>query len=794
MSDLKICEMRELHNNCNGNVEDRRNGSLMSSSSRPGSSMSVASSAKQPFKRIPLQIDRYRKQLTAILHSLDKVAIFIGETACGKSTQIPQLCLRAPWASEGTIIVTQPRRVAAKMLGMRVAQELGSSVGDLVGYKFRFENETSERCRLVYMTEGILLRQMLHNCRLNSYSAIIVDEVHERSVNTDVLLYILRQAQRDRAARAEPPLRILLMSATLDARPLSEYFDGATVYYVKGRMHSVKIFNSPELKLNDNDYLFNAVSAVLELHDTEPIEHGFLVFLTGQEEIDTALNILRKLKQSKSDAAMEEIYAIPLYAAVPTAVTQRAFEPPPRGHRKVLFATNIAETSVTIPGIDVVIDSGKVKRRSFVACNRVDVLRVENISKAQAIQRAGRAGREGPGKCYRLYSLEDYNRLADEQEPELQRCRLTTVLLELVELGVEKVSSLVHLLSPPDINQLRAAVEELLALRAVTLSTTGHLKITEEGSQLLTFPVEPAHAKILLAASELGCLEEACTVVSFMSADPVFQFSGHDLFCLNEKQKFGQEDNTGLSGGLNMKFRTNEGDHARMVQIYRAFTSVKRIQEKMKEFCESNNLNQRRMEQVWSIRKQLHEECMKHKLHFSTSANNMELLRRAICRGLFLNLCRYDTSIQCYVLDRDRKVQVRIHPSSCLHNQRPAAFVFTELMHTNEVYARDISLVQTEWVHESGTDALRDDPKLLERVHCLQMVMPQPTRTPLPSTSAATATVASSLPSPTPTQMPPIKTKRKKRRKMLVTYSTSGSSSDDEKGEDNGRKNGRGGG
>ncbi|KAL3083375.1 hypothetical protein niasHS_011177 [Heterodera schachtii] len=802
--------MRE-HNNCNGNMEEKKSVTFVTS--RPSSSLSVASTitnsndSKQPFKRCPLKIDRYRKHLSEILHSLEKVAIFIGETACGKSTQIPQLCLQAPWSSEGTIVVTQPRRVAAKMLGTRVAQELGTAVGELVGYKFRFEDQTSERTRLVYMTEGILLRELLHNCRLNAYSAVIVDEVHERSLNTDVLLFILRQAQLDRVKRGDPPLRIILMSATLDARPFSGYFGGAPIYYIKGRMHTVKVFNSPDLNLDDNDYLFNAISTVLDLNDSEPVESGFLVFLTGQEEIDTAMNILRKLKQSKSDHAADCIHAVALYAAVPTAVTQRAFEPPPKGHRKVIFATNIAETSVTIPGIDVVIDSGKVKRRSFAASNRMDLLRVENISKAQAIQRAGRAGREGPGKCYRLYSLEDYGTLADEQVPELQRCRLTTVVLELLQLGVQRVTSFANLLSPPDIGQVHAAVEELLALRAITLSPKGQLEITDEGTKLTAFPVEPAHAKILLSASELGCLEEACTVVSFLSADPVFQFSGHDLFCLNEKQKYGQES-TGLSSNYSdMKFRTNEGDHVRMVQIYRAYASVKRIQEKIKEFCDCNNLNLRRMEQVCNIRKQLHAECVKQKLHFSTSMNNLEMLRRAICRGLFMNLCHFDTSVQCYVLDRDRKVHVRIHPSSCLHNQRPAAFVFTELMHTNEVYARDISPVHVEWAYESGTDALRGDTAMLERVNRLQMTTPHnsqqsrasPTRT--SSAQSVNSGVAPSRPSSPVAAEKTMAPKRKKRRKaqspkiQLVSYATSGTSSDEDEGETSssnggGRRNG----
>ncbi|VDP14164.1 unnamed protein product [Heligmosomoides polygyrus] len=299
--------------------------------------------------------------------------VLIGETGCGKSTQVPQVtfqfCLYVGLAKRGRIGITQPRRLAAVSLANRVSQEMNSPLGSTVGYHVRFEKEQSEHTKITYLTDGILLREAIHDPLLKDYSTVIVDEAHERSLHTDILLNVLRLCQRQRKESDLNPLQIIIMSATLEAKLFSNYFNDAPVFVIKGRTFPVEVG-----------------------------EDHFLVFLTGREEIECAAKKLRELNEHFSSP----IYPVPLFAAMSSTAQLKAFEPPPEGHRKVVLATNIAETSLTIPGVRVVIDSGKVKTRSFTAADRIDVLRVHDVSKAQAIQRAGRAGREAPGKCYRL--------------------------------------------------------------------------------------------------------------------------------------------------------------------------------------------------------------------------------------------------------------------------------------------------------------------------------------------------------------------------------------------------------
>ena len=238
-----------------------------------GSNCTLNGSEQIPFKRDPLPIDRYKRHILEILGDLKKTAIFIGETASGKSTQIPQFCHQVGLAREGMIAVTQPRRVAARTLAMRVALEMNTKVGHKVGYKYRFDSEMSKDTQILYLTEGMVLREALNGARLRNYSLVILDEVHERTINTDVLLYVLKQAQKERRRTKENPLRLILMSATMDARRLSEYFGKAPIYYIQGRLHSVKLFYAESLKVNENDYLFNAITTVLQLHEKEPKEY-----------------------------------------------------------------------------------------------------------------------------------------------------------------------------------------------------------------------------------------------------------------------------------------------------------------------------------------------------------------------------------------------------------------------------------------------------------------------------------------------------------------------------------------
>ncbi|KAK6016534.1 helicase protein, partial [Ostertagia ostertagi] len=397
-----------------------------------------------------LPIHDVQFQIMEALHKHETV-VLIGETGCGKSTQVPQFCARIGLAKKGRIGITQPRRLAAVSLANRVAKEVNSPLGQKVGYHVRFEKELSEDTEIVFLTDGILLREAIHDPLLNDYTTILVDEAHERSLHTDILLNVLRLCQRQRKETGMLPLRIVIMSATLEAKLFSKYFDDAPVFHA-------------ELNPDNSDYVYNSLVCIKDLHQEEPLSDHFLVFLTGREEIECAVKKLKELNEHFTSP----IYPVPLFAAMSSVAQMKAFEPPPEGHRKVVLATNIAETSLTIPGIRVVIDSGKVKTRTFTAADRIDVLRVHDISKAQAIQRAGRAGREAPGKCYRLYPFNHFEKLKATSIPEILRSNLAAVLLEMLALGLRRPRKL-KLIQQPDEESMIAAERELLALGAATI-------------------------------------------------------------------------------------------------------------------------------------------------------------------------------------------------------------------------------------------------------------------------------------------------------------------------------------
>lgn len=390
------------------------------------------------------------------------VLIVVGETGSGKTTQIPQFLLEAGFAgSKGCIVCTQPRRVAAITVAQRVAQERGCKVGEEVGYTVRFDDCTSNKTRLKYVTDGMLLREALLDPSLARYSAVILDEVHERTVATDVLLGLLKSV---RAARGKD-FHLIVMSATLDAAGFQQYFPGAAAAYVEGRQHPVQVFYTAQ---PEDSYLDAAITAVLQVHFDEA-PGDVLVFLTGQEEIEAAERLLKE-RMAKISAQAEPpsltLEIVPMYAALPPEAQMRAFQPAPSGARKVVLSTNIAETSVTIPGVRYVVDTGVVKMRSYNARLGADCLEVCPVSKAQARQRSGRAGREGPGLCLRLYTEETFRKLSPVTEPELKRANLASVVLQLKALGIENPLTFDFMDPPPKAALLRA-LELLYALGAL---------------------------------------------------------------------------------------------------------------------------------------------------------------------------------------------------------------------------------------------------------------------------------------------------------------------------------------
>nr|CAI5834058.1 unnamed protein product [Callosobruchus analis] len=365
-----------------------------------------------------------------------QVLIIEGETGSGKTTQIPQYLYEAGFTKDGKKIgCTQPRRVAAMSVAARVAQEMGVKLGNEVGYAIRFEDCTSERTVIKYMTDGTLHREFLSEPDLASYSVMIIDEAHERTLHTDILFGLVKDI-----ARFRPDLKLLISSATLDVTKFSEFFDDAPMFQIPGRRFPVDIYYT---KAPEADYVDACVVSVLQIHVTQPLG-DILVFLTGQEEIETCQELLQD-RLRRLGSKVKELLVLPVYANLPSDMQAKIFEPTPPGARKVILATNIAETSLTIDNIIYVIDPGFVKQNHFNSRTGMESLIVVPISKASANQRAGRAGRVAAGKCFRLYTAWSYkHELEDNTVPEIQRINLGNAVLMLKALGINDLVSKFH--------------------------------------------------------------------------------------------------------------------------------------------------------------------------------------------------------------------------------------------------------------------------------------------------------------------------------------------------------------
>ena len=443
-----------------------------------------------------------------LLEELKKhqTVIIIGETGSGKTTQIPQYIHEERLDRKGGICVTQPRRVAAISISKRVAEEMDSNLGGLVGYSVRFEEAICPATKLKYVTDGMLLREAISDPLLSRYSWVILDEAHERTINTDVLFGIVKDAQKTRKSTpGQDPLRLIIMSATMDVDHFSNYFGNCPVLYVEGRQHPIEMFYT---KNQQEDYVMAAMTTVFQIHRDAPAQHDILVFLTGQEEIDSVTANMRQIAKDGSLAECPRLRVLSLYAALPAHQQLDVFRPTVEGERKVIVSTNIAETSITIPGIRYVVDSGRAKVRTYYPGSGFDSLKVKKISQAQAWQRAGRAGREAPGNCYRSYTREEFNALAVNPTPEILRSNLASVILQLLAMGVKNVLTF-DFIDKPSASHLEAAVVQLTFLGAVVIKAEG-LELTEAGKKMAQFPLEPRFAKMILSGPEHGCTDEVC--------------------------------------------------------------------------------------------------------------------------------------------------------------------------------------------------------------------------------------------------------------------------------------------
>ncbi|KAK9904219.1 hypothetical protein WJX75_007114 [Coccomyxa subellipsoidea] len=616
-----------------------------------------------------LPIAEARKQLMSLVKA-HQTLVLVGETGSGKSTQLPQFLHRAGLAEGRSIAVTQPRRVAAIAIARRVAQEMGVQLGAEVGYAVRFDDRSSAATRIKYMTDGMLVREALIDPSLSRYKIVVLDEAHERTLPTEILFGLMKQIQ----AQRKGGMKLIVMSATLDAAKFAHFFDGAKVIFLQGRQFPVDTLYLPEPV---DSYLDAVRRTILQIHVDEA-QGDILAFLTGQEEIETLQRLIpERSLQLEGAGSHGKLLVVPIYAALQPEQQAKVFEATPAGMRKVILATNIAETSITVPGVRYVVDAGFVKARSYNARLQSDSLQVVPVSKAQARQRSGRAGREAAGKAFRLYTEAAFLGLEAASAPEIQRVSLASLVLQLKQLGVADVLAFPFMDAPPKAALLRA-LELLLALGA--LDADGALS-QPLGAQLVRLPLEPAFGKVLLSGGAMSCSEEALSVVSMTSTDPVFVSTRNKEEALTEMRK---------------QFISPLGDHITLLNVLTSYVKVKKNERG--RWCGERLLNVRSMRKALEIRSQLREHLLSLKVPLKSCENDLDPLRRAILSGLFMHAAILLPNNTYKVIASGQIVS--IHPSSVLSGRKPRCIVFDEILRTTRNYARNVTVIEPSWLPE----------------------------------------------------------------------------------------------
>ncbi len=616
--------------------------------------------------RESLPVYAYRESFLAAMRD-HQVLIVEGETGCGKTTQLPQYLVEDGWCKGGRKIgCTQPRRVAAMSVAARVAEEMGTKLGHEVGYSIRFEDCTSERTQLKYMTDGMLLREFLGEPDLASYACMMIDEAHERTLHTDILFGLVKDI-----ARFRPDLKLIICSATLDAEKFSDYFDDAPRFRIPGRLHPVDVYYS---KAPEASYLDAAIVSVMQIHCTQP-PGDILVFFSGQDEIETVKEALDE-KCRRLRNKIGELIVLPIYANLPADMQAKIFEPTPPGARKVVLGTNIAETSLTIDGIIYVIDPGFCKQKSYNPRTGMESLIVTPCSRAAADQRKGRAGRVAAGKCFRLYTAIAYQKeLEPNTIPEIQRTHLGNVVLLLKSLGID---DLIHFdfMDPPPAETLMRALEQLYALGA--LNDRGQL--TKLGRRMAEFPVDPMMSKMLISAEKYGCVEEVLSVTAMLN-------TGGALF-YRPKDKAVHADNARLN------FHRPGGDHLTLLCVWNEWVESGYST----QWCFENFIQHRSMRRARDVRDQLAGLMDRVEIEISSCGGEDVPVRKAVTAGYFYNTARLSRSGNYKTVKHAQDVQV--HPSSCMKELRPRWLIYHELVFTTREYMRQVIEIENKWLLE----------------------------------------------------------------------------------------------
>ncbi|KAF5227852.1 hypothetical protein FAUST_11506 [Fusarium austroamericanum] len=670
--------------------------------------------------RKQLPIWQYREDIQQALRNNSDVLVLVGETGSGKSTQVPQFLYQEPWCRRqriklagsdeeisvgGTVAITQPRRVAATTLAHRVAQEAGTPLGKgrpdgLVGYSVRFDHQVPKGSRIKFLTEGMLLQELLRDPNLKHYSAIVVDEIHERSLDVDLLVGFLKQIlASDLSGRGGIPLKVIIMSATADVEGIQEFFKDVRpktqdenllqVLKIKGRQYPVTVHHEPKPVADLQDAL---LTTIYKIHLQEQLPGDILAFLTGQEEIEVAQKLIEEYAATLA-SDVPKIKVFPLYGQLSMDAQREAFLPVKTSFtRKIVLATNIAETSVTVPGVRYVVDSGKAKVKQYRARLGMESLLAKPISKSSAIQRTGRAGREGPGKCFRLYPETAFKTLQDSDLPEILRNDVLGAVLTMKARGIQDVLAF-PLMDPPETEAIEKALIHLHFLGALNDDGT----ITKTGETMARFPISAPLGAVLLAAAspEFDCVVEAIDIISCIT-------SGEDIFLSIQSEEAQEEVET-----FRKELQRREGDIITYLTTIQQYTAenTDRV-----NWCKQRKINMRNMRQALNIRRQLRGMCLKEKLldeappadpqpFVPISPERAEQVLKCFMRGFALKTAMLapDSS---YVTVQGKHV-VAIHPASMLHGQKKEAIMFLEHVYTNKNYAKKVSAIQAVWIAEA---------------------------------------------------------------------------------------------
>ena len=636
-----------------------------------------------------LPITEHKETILAAIRA-NQVVIVRGETGSGKTTQIPKFCLElAPGA---LIACTQPRRIAAVTVAERVADEVETEkIGarSLVGWQHRFASRLSRETRIKFMTDGILLAEIAADPLLRKYSVVMVDEAHERSLNIDFILGCLKRALPKR-----PDLKIIVSSATIETERFARYFNNAPVIDIPGRLHPIETRWRP--MENDDDLDQSIADCVDEIVSNDLTEGDILVFLPGERDIRAAAETLTgTLKNSAISHQPSDIIPIPLMASLPPAEQRRAFQTIP-GVRRVVLATNVAETSVTIPGIRFVIDSGLARISRHDPRSRVKRLRIEPISQASAEQRKGRCGRIGAGVCYRLYSEEDFAKRPAQNDPEIKRSSLSGLILSMLDWRLGDITDFPFIQPPPSAT-VREGVKELVELQALT-PRDGSYEITALGRRMVRLPLDPRLARMLMNGQDSGPTPDLLTVVSALSCeDPLVRPA--------EKLE--------AAAAAHNKYKSEKSDFAGIIKLWRGLHPATQLSRNaMRRFCKENFISYRRLLEWEDVREQLEknfktrksENDKNDKKTFSRFDND-DFLHKSLLTGLLPNIGLFDPDEKQY--RGANGARFAVFPGSGLRNKTPRWIMCAEIVETSRLYSRRCAEIQPEWIAEAAAHLVK---------------------------------------------------------------------------------------